>query len=378
MTTPPRSPRDAETAPAHAEAVSPEPTDAADSRRKQRPKAIAMISGGLDSTLALRMMKDQGVDVHAVNFYTGFCTIESKRSQGKTDRRGQPYRNEALRAAADVGVDVDLVDISEEYMEMVVKPRHGYGSNANPCIDCRIFMLKKARQIMEEEGADFVVTGEVLGQRPMSQRGYTMKLIEREAGLEGKIVRPLTAKAVAATEAEQSGLIDRERLAKITGRSRKPQMALAKKLQITDYPSPAGGCCYLVEEAYARRFYDFLDHMEERRMTPRDAVLLATGRHFRVGPRTKVLVGRDESDNRALDLHRTEEPRLFARDFRGPLTLLQGEITPEHLLSAAQITARYCDGKREESVRIGVERADDEETMTVAPVKEQDLDRWRI
>ncbi len=379
MPLPPRSPRDPETVSANPEAPTPESaTEAAAPSKKARPKAIALISGGLDSTLALRMMKDQGVEVHAVNFYTGFCTVESKRTLGKSNRRGEPYRNEALRAAADVGVDVDLVDISEEYMEMVVNPRHGYGSNANPCIDCRIFMLKKARQMMEEEGADFIVTGEVLGQRPMSQRGYTMKLIEREAGLEGKIVRPLTARAVAATEAEKAGLIDRERLGKITGRSRKPQMALARELQIEDYPSPAGGCCYLVEEAYAHRFYDYLDHQEERRMTPRDAIILATGRHFRIGPRTKVIVGRDESDNRALDLHRQSEPRLFARDFRGPLTLLQGEISDDSLHTAARITARYCDGKREASVRIGVERESGETTLEVAPAGEEELDRWRI
>lgn len=361
----------------------PEPEQSRSEEPKRRPKAVALLSGGLDSTLALRMLKDQGVDVHAVNFYTGFCTVEANRSKGKTNTKGEPYRNEALRAAADVGVEVDLVDISEEYMEMVVKPRFGYGSNANPCIDCRIFMLAKARQIMEEEGADFVATGEVLGQRPMSQRRYSMDLIEKKAGLEGKIVRPLTARACRETEAEAAGLVDRDQLGKITGRSRRPQIALAKELGIDDYPAPAGGCCYLVEEAYARRFYDFLDHLDERKMTPRDAVLLSIGRHFRVGERAKAIVGRDENDNRALDAHRVDEVRLFARGRRGPLSLLQGQVDDESLARAAALTARYCDGKNEAQVEVGAEGRDEsgaewERSLSVAPCDAEELERWRI
>ena len=337
-----------------------------------------MLSGGLDSTLAVRMLKDLGVDVHAINFYTGFCVTESKRGRGQTDRKGHAYRNEALRAAADVEIDVDLVDISEEYMEMVVDPKHGYGANANPCIDCRIFMLKKAKAIMEEEGADFVATGEVLGQRPMSQRRHPMREIEHASGLEGKIVRPLTARALPPSEAEKEGLVDRARLGKITGRSRKPQMALADELGIDDYPAPAGGCCYLADQAYARKFYDFLDHQEVRKFTPRDAVVLSVGRHFRVAEDAKVIVGRHEEENRILEQHRVDELKLFATTHRGPLTLLQGRADEETIALAAALTARYSDGKTEPQVEITIEGDDERRTLSVAPVPDERLDTWRI
>ena len=349
-----------------------------ESESKKRPKAIAMMSGGLDSSLVVEMMKEQNVDIHAVNFYTGFCVVESKRGQGRTNKKGEPYRNEALRAAADAKVDVDLVDISEEYMEMVVKPKHGYGANANPCIDCRIFMLKRAKQIMEEEGADFVVTGEVLGQRPMSQRREPMSVIERASGLKGKILRPLSAKSLPPTDAEVEGLVDRTRLGRITGRSRKPQMAMAREIGLEDFPMPAGGCCYLADESYARRFYDYLDHRDVRRMTPRDAVVLATGRHFRIGDRAKAIVGRDEDENRVLETHRIDEIKLFAKDHRGPLTLLQGDLGDEVLRRAAALTARYSDGKRLDEVRVGIEDDSGERIITVAPALEEELDRWRI
>ena len=344
----------------------------------KRPKAVALLSGGLDSTLAIRMMKDLGVEVHAVHFYTGFCVVESKRGLGRKNSKGEPYRNEALRAAADLGVEVELVDISKDYMEMVVSPRFGYGANANPCIDCRIFMLNKARQIMEEVGADFIITGEVLGQRPMSQRRHPMQVIEEASGLKGKIVRPLTARSCKPSDAENEGLVDRERLGRITGRSRKPQMALAEELGIEDYPSPAGGCCYLADQAYSRKFYDYLDHLDERVLGARDAVVLATGRHFRIGERAKVIVGRDEDENRVLEAHAESEVKLFARDFRGPLTLLQGEPSDANLRAAAALTARYCDGKAEPEVRIGAQCADQERTITTAPCGAEDLERWRI
>src|ERR671939_1972000 len=190
-------------------------------------KAIAMISGGLDSTLALALVKRQGVEVKAVNFYTGLCVTETQRRKGgRAD--GTVPRNEALRAAADLEVDIEYVDLSESgYLDMLVRPRWGYGANANPCVDCRVFMMSRAREIMEREGADFVFTGEVLGQRPKSQRRDTLRIIERESGLTGRLLRPLSAKLLEPTIPEREGIVDRARLEDISGRSRQRQMALA-------------------------------------------------------------------------------------------------------------------------------------------------------
>src|SRR5512136_1762372 len=213
-------------------------------------KAIGMISGGLDSTLALALVKRQGIEVKAVNFYTGLCITETQRRKGGRPDGTVP-RNEALRAAADLEVEIEYVDISgSEYFEMLVHPRWGYGANANPCVDCRVFMMRRARQILEAEGADFVFTGEVLGQRPKSQRRDTLRIIERESGLEGRLLRPLSALLLEPTIPEKEGLVDRSRLLDISGRSRRRQMALAEELRISEWPQPAGGCCYLTDEAF--------------------------------------------------------------------------------------------------------------------------------
>src|ERR671938_2095148 len=180
-------------------------------------KAIAMISGGLDSTLALALVKRQGIDVKAVNFYTGFCITETQRRKGGRPDGTVP-RNEALRAAADLEVDIEYVDLSESgYLDMLVHPKYGYGANANPCVGCRIFMMQREREIMEREQAAFVFTGEVLGQRPKSQRRDTLRIIERESGLDGRLLRPLSAKLLPPTLPEREGLVARERLEDISG-----------------------------------------------------------------------------------------------------------------------------------------------------------------
>src|SRR5512136_2482933 len=193
-------------------------------------KAIAMISGGLDSTLALAMVRAQGVEVKAVNFYTGFCITETQRRKGGRQDGTMP-QNEALRAAADLEIEIEYVDISgDAYLDMLLHPKYGYGANANPCVDCRIFMMVRAREIMEREGAAFVFTGEVLGQRPKSQRRDTMRLVERESGLTGRLLRPLSARLLPPTIPEQEGKVDRSRLLSISGRSRQRQIELAREL----------------------------------------------------------------------------------------------------------------------------------------------------
>ena len=320
-------------------------------------KAIAMISGGLDSTLALALVRRQGIEVKAVSFYTGFCITETQRRKGgRAD--GSVPRNEALRAAADLEVDIEYVDISgAEYLDMLVNPRWGYGANANPCVDCRVFMMRKAREIMLAEGADFVFTGEVLGQRPKSQRRDTLRIIERESGLDGRLLRPLSALLLPPTIPEQEGIVDRARLLDISGRSRQRQMALAEELGVTDWPQPAGGCCYLTDESFSRKFFDVLDAREargeSRRIERDDVVLLSTGRHFRLSPRAKLIVGRSEVENALLEHHVEGRARLEARAVLGPVALVEGVPTWEERQLAARIVARY--GKGREAARVTVE-----------------------
>jgi tRNA-uridine 2-sulfurtransferase len=334
-------------------------------------RAIAMISGGLDSTLALALVKRLGVEVKAVTFYTGFCVTETQRRKGGRPDGTVPA-NEALRAAADLEVDIEYVDISGSgYLDMLVNPRYGYGQNANPCVDCRIFMMSRAREIMLREGADFVFTGEVLGQRPKSQRRDTLWLIEKRSGLEGRLLRPLSARLLPPTIPEQEGLVDRSRLLDISGRSRLRQMALAREWGIQGWPQPAGGCCFLTDEAFGRKFFDLLDGREaagrERRLEQEDVVLLSTGRHFRLSPRAKLIVGRTEVENRLLERYADSRARLAARDLAGPVALVEGEPTWEERVLAARIVARYGKGRGLPAVAVEWQEGDLVETYEVPP-----------
>ena len=341
----------------------------------KRGKAIAMISGGLDSTLALALVLRQGIEVKAINFYTGFCITETQRRKGGR-QDGTVPRNEALRAAADLEVEIEYVDISESgYLDMLVHPRYGYGANANPCVDCRIFMMQRAREIMVREGADFVFTGEVLGQRPKSQRRDTLRIIERESGLQGRLLRPLSARLLEPTIPEREGIVDRERLLDISGRSRQRQMALAAELGVTDWPQPAGGCCYLTDESFARKFFAVLDQREalgeERKIVRDDVVLLSTGRHFRLSPRAKLIVGRTEVENVLLEKFAAGRARVEAQGVLGPVALVEGEPTWEERVLAARIVARY--GKGKDAPRLAVEWREDEllETYEVEPERDE-------
>ena len=334
-------------------------------------KAIGLISGGLDSTLALALMKRQGILVKAVNFYTGFCVTETQRRKGGRPDGTVP-ENEALRAAADLEVEIEYVDVSgREYLDMLVHPKYGYGANANPCVDCRVFMMRRAREIMERAGARFVFTGEVLGQRPKSQRRDTLRAIERDSGLEGRLLRPLSAKLLKPTLPEVEGLVDRRQLLDISGRSRLRQIALAKELGIEDYPQPAGGCCYLTDESFARKFFDVLDAREargeERRLEQEEVLLLSTGRHFRLSPRAKLIVGRSEVENALLERHAGGRARLEAQGVLGPVALVEGLPTWEERQQASRIVARYGKGKDLAVVTVEWREGDLVEHYRVAP-----------
>ena len=338
-------------------------------------KAIGLISGGLDSTLALALVRRQGIEVKAVNFYTGLCITETQRRKGgRAD--GTIPQNEALRAAAELEVDVEYVDISgKAYFDMLVHPRWGYGANANPCVDCRVFMMRRAKEIMEAEGAEFVFTGEVLGQRPKSQRRDTLRIIERESGLEGRLLRPLSAQLLEPTIPEKEGKLDRARLLDISGRSRHRQMALAEELGIANWPQPAGGCCYLTDESFAKKFFDILDSREaagaERAIDKDDVILLSTGRHFRLSPRAKLVVSRSEVENALLEHHVTGRARLEARDVLGPVALVEGTPTWEERLVAARIVARYGKGKDAPKVVVEWREGELQEFYEVEPERDE-------
>ena len=300
-----------------------------------KKKAIALLSGGLDSTLALKIVLDMGFEVIALNMKTPFCTCDGKSGVCYSSKFAQEF-------------DIKLVRVfgGEDYLKIVKNPEHGYGRNLNPCIDCRIYLFKKAKELMEQEGAAFVFTGEVLGERPMSQRLDAMKLIEKESGLKGKILRPLSAKLLEPTLSEKEGIIDRSVLLNLQGRSRKRQIQLAGDYQIKDYPCPAGGCL-LTEENFARRLRDSFDHNED---TLRHISLLKIGRHFRLPVQNgsnnkgaKLIVGRDQEENNLLlSLAQPEETKLTVKDFKGALGVLIGEPLPEDLSLSARISARYC------------------------------------
>ena len=296
-------------------------------------KAVGLLSGGLDSTLAVKLVQDQGIEVTAFNFRSPFC---------QCNRKG---RCEAAEVASKFNIPLKVATANTEYLRMLQNPKHGYGSGMNPCIDCRILLLKKAKQFSKGIGAKFLFTGEVLGERPMSQHRKALEIIEKEAGLEGKILRPLSAKLLPPTEAENKGWVDRTKLPSIKGRSRKPQIALASALGVFDYPCPAGGCL-LTEKEFAARLRDLIDH--KRNITTRDIAILKVGRHFR-SEKNKIIVGRNESENKVLQsLDDCRQIYLEVQDYGSPVTVLQGRPSKKALDTAARLTARYSDSPSEE------------------------------
>ena len=318
-------------------------------------KAVALISGGLDSTLAAWLIKDQGVEVFGLAgssiFHPGFH-----------DELTHPA---ASAAAEFVGIPLKVFDTTEALLAMVKNPKHGLGGHLNPCIDCRIFLLRQARAYLAELGGGFIVTGEVLGQRPMSQRRHPMGLAGREAGIEGILVRPLCAKHLPATIPEKEGILDREKLLGMTGRSRKPQMALAKQIGLTDYPSPAGGCL-LTDPGFSLRMSELLTNGDP---SAADVELLKVGRHFRIDGRTKVVVGRNSADNEHLERMAVDGDVLVElAGIAGPLTLLRGETPGANLALAGALTARFSKAKDEAAVNLTVRTAGGEaRTITVDP-----------
>lgn len=347
-----------------------------DRNEKHEVHALGLVSGGLDSTLAAALLMKQGISVTGLNFYTGFCVIEHHRQM--KDKSPEKYENPALKAERNVLFPVELIDISKEYLELVTNPRYGYGKNANPCIDCRIMMLEKAKALMEKHEADFLFTGEVIGQRPMTQMRRTLDLIERKSGVQGMLLRPLSAKLLPQTKSELEGLVDREQLLGFNGRTRKPQMKLAEELGIHDYPTPAGGCCFLTDPGYTRKFFDLLDHRKERTVTAEDFNLLKIGRHLRVKDDLKVMVGRNERENDYIERFVKGMVSFQVDGPPGPISLMEGADTPENREICAGITARYSDAPEDSSVSVIISDEIGDSIIVTLPVKREDTDKWVI
>jgi len=328
-------------------------------------KAVALFSGGLDSMLAARLVMDQGVEVIALHFITPFFGYKNKgREQEAADEFFEKY-----------GIRSMVVDVSEDYIAMVRNPKYGYGKNFNPCIDCKIFMMQRAKKVMEEIGADFVVTGEVLGQRPMSQRIDALRIVERDSGLTGYLLRPLSAKLLKPTLPEENGLVDREKLMDISGRARRRQMELAESFGISDYQTPAGGCL-LTDPIISKRIEILLKESENVEVG--DVQILGVGRHFTLEGGT-LYVGRNKDDNaRLANLARSGDYTLKAKERPGPLALFRGVPDEDALLLSARIVARYADADEKDEVAVGILPVGGQESaVTVLPADAVGLDALR-
>lgn len=324
-------------------------------------KALALLSGGLDSTLAVKLMQDQGIDVVAVNFTSPFCLC-GKGGCG------------AVEVAKQLETPLKIVNVGREYLMIIRNPKHGYGKNMNPCIDCRIFMFKKAKRLAEEIGASFLFTGEVLNERPMSQHREALKIIEREAQLEGMILRPLSAELLPETIAEKEGWVNRKKLLGIKGRSRRQQIELAKEFDLKDFACPAGGCLLTYKE-YAAKIKDLFDHKKNVRL--KDVNLLKIGRHFRWG-KNKIIVGRNEAENKQLTKMRGRNDYYFEVPNCGsPITLLKGPKTKMAIRKAAAFTLRYSDMKEKKAkVQFGKEKMN--ESIVVSVPNDSQVKELRI
>ncbi len=327
----------------------------------KRGHAIALYSGGLDSTLAILLMLRQNIEVTALAFTHFACDLSNRSSRG-----ANPFL-----AAEKFGFGVKLIDLGQKFVDIVVNPKYGRGRNMNVCIDCHILMLREARKLMEMFNADFIITGEVMGQRPMSQTKDKLNLVLKQAGLRGKLVRPLSAKLLPPTEPELSGMVDREQLEGISGRGRKRQLELANEFGLKDYTSPASGCL-LTDVGYSKRLRDLLAHTE--RVTFADLNLLKAGRHFRLDQKTKIIVGRNEKDNKLiLSYKQPYHMCLEALGVGSPVTLLVGNATEDNVQKAAMITARYTSAKNRSRVEVTLTDKCNERQVVVAPASDEEL-----
>jgi tRNA U34 2-thiouridine synthase MnmA/TrmU len=333
-------------------------------------RTVALVSGGLDSILAAKIVQRQGIEVIPLNFKIPFS---------QTDKENPSEKQNKLKEIADnLGAELKSIDISNEFLGLLKNPCYGFGSNMNPCIDCKILMLAKARELMESLEAEFIVTGEVLSQRPMSQHRQALELIEKRAGLQGLLLRPLSAKLLPETIPEQRGWVQRDKLLGFSGRSRRPQMELAKELGIKEYPNPAGGCL-LTDPEFTKRLKELIAHQE---LNLENIELLKIGRHFRISDKAKLIVGRNEKENEKLLSLAKENDYIFmpTEKIAGPTSLARGVFSNEPIKLCASITSRYCDLNGETQAEIIYKKIPEKEDniLKVPVIEESELLSFRI
>lgn len=324
-------------------------------------KVLAMMSGGLDSVLAAKIIRDQGIEVIGICFKSHFFDASN-----------------AIRMAKQIDVPLEVIDFTDEHFEMVKKPKHGYGKNMNPCIDCHSMMMSYAGKLLKKYNADFIITGEVLNQRPMSQNRSALDIVKNDSGFSDKILRPLCAKNLIPTQMEIDGLVDRERLMDISGRSRKVQMELASRLGIADYPSPAGGC-RLTEPGYAKRLKDLLELNADP--TYNELQLLKIGRHFRMSDSCRIISTRTAEEADEIKKFLVEGYLLFfAEEFNGSMVIIIGEPKNIDIEFAARMTARYSKGKDNKTVKIkfGPFKQLINNHIEVEPALDEELSKYMI
>ena len=333
---------------------------------EEKKKVVALLSGGLDSQLAIRMMQEQGFEVSAVAIKTPFCDFDCGRGCGF----------EIRERADDLNVNLKTVYLGDEYIEMLKHPKYGIGSGFNPCIDCRAMMFDAAKKHMDEIGAEFIISGEVLGQRPMSQHGPALRTIEKASGLVGKIVRPLSAALLPETDPERNGLIKRENLGMIKGRTRRAQLDMAKKYGIENPPN-AGGGCLLTDPSFGLRAKDLFAHTETP--TINDVDLLKIGRHFRLDEQTKFVVGRNKDENEMIKAIALPGDILFqARDHMGPVSILRGKNADVYVKFASSITLRYSDAPKGEQASVIINKNNTKEEIIAQHAEEESYIKFRI
>ncbi len=322
--------------------------------------ALGLLSGGLDSGLAVRVMLDQGIEVAGVSFSTPFFGAEK-----------------AQRMAGQLGIPLRVIDITDEHLALVRDPPHGYGNNMNPCIDCHALMFRRAGDVLEELGGRFLFSGEVLNQRPMSQNPGSLALVARLSGREGCILRPLSARLLPETAMEREGTVDRSRLLDLSGRGRKRQIELAARWGIRDYPAPAGGCL-LTDPGFSARLRDLFAAAPGA--GPREIELLKHGRHFRLPGGSRAVVGRDQADNEAIErLSSSADLLFFLEDAAGPLTLLTPPAGEGDRMLAAALTAGHSRLAKEKEAGVTERGADGRRAARrVAPLPRAEMESLRI